>query len=97
VQNLEFYIFEGGKFVKENPPMHITGQLSDMNPAGPPGMTSKILSSGFSHFFIGKGGDHDHRRFLVLSMGCGEFEGQVKAATIRFFPASLADHGSFKK
>jgi hypothetical protein len=34
-----------------------------MNPADPPGMSSKILSSGFSTIFIGKG---DHPLALVI-------------------------------
>jgi hypothetical protein len=31
-----------------------------MNPADPPGMPSKILPSGFSHIFVGKGDHPDH-------------------------------------
>jgi hypothetical protein len=40
-----------------------------MKSADPPGMSSKILSSGFCNIFIGKGDDHFHSLFLFLSGG----------------------------
>jgi hypothetical protein len=49
-----------------------------MKLADPPGMSSKILSSGFSNIFKGKGHDRYLRLFLVLSKGFLWFGGNVK-------------------
>jgi hypothetical protein len=58
--------------VKENLRDLVIPQLREMESADPPGMSSKILSSGSFKIFIGKGNDRYHKLFLVLFRGfCG--------------------------
>jgi len=45
-------------------------------------MSSKILSSGFSNIFIGKGHDRYHRLFLVFSKGFLWFGGNGKVTAL---------------
>jgi hypothetical protein len=56
-------ISQGKKLNYRNP------SVKGYESADPPGMSSKILSSGFSNIFIGKGNARYHRLFLVLYKG----------------------------
>ncbi len=47
--------------VKKKHAWAVTPQLRGMNSADPPEMSLKILSSGFSNIFMGKGDDHYHQ------------------------------------
>ena len=50
----------------------IPQKLRGMDSVDPPGMSSKILSSGCFKIFIGKGSYRYHKLFLVLFRGiCG--------------------------
>ena len=64
--------------------------LSGLKYADPPGMPPKILSSGLSNIFMGKG----NITIMVQPSSCsGHFvvEGEAEVSAIRFSSASLSD------
>ena len=60
-------------------------------------MSPKILSSGLSKIFRGKGHFRNHRSILDLFSPILRFEGQAKVAAIRFSLTSLSDVRKFAR